>query len=69
VPFDEGLAVQACELDGHNRFRHHLLDRVGRHRNDGGHVAVFEPIKVSFDWLSWVPGRGKERIVGVSFCR
>ena len=40
VPFDEGLTVEARELDGHNCSRHHLFHGVRRRRDDGCDVAV-----------------------------
>ena len=56
-------------MDGHDGLGHHLLNCVGRHSNDGGHIAVFEPIEVSFDRLGWVPGCSKQRIISVLFRR
>ena len=69
MPFDEGLAVEPCELYGHDGFGHHLLIGVGWRGDDGRNVAVLEPVKVGFDWLAWVPRRGKQGVVGNSFCR
>ena len=41
VPFDECLAVEASELDGHDGPVHHLVNSEGGRGNNGGYVAVF----------------------------
>jgi len=45
IPFDEGLTVEARDLDGHDGTVDHLLDSVGWSGNDSGNVAVFEAVE------------------------
>ena len=67
VPFDEGLTVEARELDGHDCPRTHLFHGVGRRGDDGRNIAVFEAVKICLEGFGWIPRGGKSCIVGVAF--
>ncbi len=59
VPFNEGLAVQARELDACEGACPHLFHGVWRRGDEGGNIAVFNAVKIGLDWLGRVPWRGK----------
>ena len=67
IPFNEGLRVEARELDGHDGSVHHLLQCEGWRGYDGGDVAVFEAVEEGFDGIVAVPWGGKCRVVGLAF--
>ena len=69
IPFDEGLTVEARELDGHDGSVHHLVQCEGWRGDDGGHVAIFEAVEEGFDGIVAVPWCRKCRVVGVAFSR
>ncbi len=69
VPFDEGLAVEARELDGHDGPVHHLVQCERWRGNDGGHVAILEAVEEGFDGIVAVPWCCKCRVVGLAFSR
>ena len=66
IPFDEGLAVEARELDGHDGPVHHLFNSEGGRGDDGGNVAVFEAVKEGLDGGIAVPWGSKCRVVGLA---
>ena len=69
VPIDEGLAVEARELDGHDGSVYHLVQCEGWCGDDGGHVAIFEAVEEGFDGIVAVPWCRKCRVVGLAFSR
>ena len=69
VPFDECLAVEASELDGHDGPVHHLFNSEGGCGNNGSDVAVFEAVEEGFDGITAVPRGCKCRVVGLALSR
>ncbi len=68
-PFRECLAVETCDLKGHDGHVHHLCHCVGWRGDDGGHETVFETVEVGFDGVCWVPWGTEECVVGLLFRR
>ena len=69
IPFDEGLTVEARELDGHDGPVHHLFNSEGGRGNNGSDVAVFEAVEEGFDGITAVPRGCKCRVVGLALSR